>query len=133
MLMLMMAVIVAVLMLVHRGLMAVFMAVVGMGHLFMGMLMHMLVFFLMGVGMMTFIMGVLMSMHGGLVAVFMALVAVGHFLVTVLMLMLVFLAHSLPPYLFRRRPIGKLRPEHRAVFGVFFLAVLARDGLLFVV
>jgi hypothetical protein len=95
MIMSMVFVIVGVLMGMHRRLVGVFVAVVGMGRFCMGVLMLMLFFFCMGVSMMSVIMGVLMSMHGDLVGVFMAVVAVGHFLMGVLMLMLVFLGHRL--------------------------------------
>ena len=94
MLMSMVFVIVGVLMSVHRRLVAVFVAVVAVAHLFVGVLMHMLALFFMGVGMMSFLVGVFMTMHGGLVAVFMAFVAVGHFLMAVLMFMPVLLGHG---------------------------------------
>ena len=96
MLMRMVFVIVDMLMSVHGGLVAVFVAAVAVSHFLMFVLMDMLVLRLMLVGMMSLAMGVLMSMHHGLVGVFMAVVAVGHFLMGVLMLVLVFIrAHGL--------------------------------------
>jgi hypothetical protein len=88
-------VIVGVLMFVHRRLMGVFGAAVAVGHLFMGVLMHMLVFVFMGVSMMSFIVGVFMFVHRRLVGVFGAFVAMGQFLMGVFMFMLVLLGHGL--------------------------------------
>jgi len=99
MVMSMVFVIVDMLMGVHRRLVGMFVAAVAVGHPFMGVLMLMPVFIIMGVSMMFFIVGVRMSMHGGLVGVFMAVVAVGHFLMGVLMLMLVFLGHRLSSWI----------------------------------
>lgn len=83
--------------------------------------------------MMFFIVDMFMGVLLRLVAVLVAFVAVGHFLMGVLMLVLVFFAHGLSLPLFCRRPIGKLRPEHGPVFGVFFGAVGMLDSLLVIV
>jgi len=89
--MLMMLVIMSMLMLVFRGFMAMFMAVVAVGHFLVFVLMSMLFLVGMLMGVMAFVVAVFVGVLSGLVGVLITRVAVGHFLVHVLMFMFVFI------------------------------------------